>query len=522
VISSTRFDIESGKIGWLRKNLIFDEKIEEPDRILIRTFYLRTNFKIYWDGALIYQSSSNGINRSDRSQPSIITIPVPQQLCFKGKHLISVRFSDFYKVTGLNVSRFELIANPHLRIEEIVWWISNSIFLGVILTCLVLGLVLLWGGEKYRSFIFFTLLCINSMIWIGSRISLPYFNLSTDWIGLVFNYNLISYSLFDVFIFIFISYHLGMPNKLYNISLVTTLCIGYVFLFLFNNELCLLIRDYFFLLFLYLIFLIALEVKKKKKGAVLILLGFTVYSVITTFPYFINIRTHILEIASMTFLLLMIVLSIRQSIKEQVKQQHLLERRADRLETDLLKKSIQPHFIINTLASIKSLAKRNPDSAENLINALAEEFRIINKISTETEIPIKQEIELCEQHLEIMGYRWQAKYQLITSGIEDKIKIPPLIFHTLIENGLTHAFKPKEDGIFWVNCIINNGFIEFNIQNNGSLLEKMENKKETVDDGLGLKYVKARLEERYPGKWEMAYGLNDNKWEVTIKIKRYN
>jgi LytS/YehU family sensor histidine kinase len=121
-----------------------------------------------------------------------------------------------------------------------------------------------------------------------------------------------------------------------------------------------------------------------------------------------------------------------------------------------------------------------------------------------------------------MGYRWQAKYQLITSGIEDKIKIPPLIFHTLIENGLTHAFKPKEDGIFWVNCIINNGFIEFNIQNNGSLLEKMENKKETVDDGLGLKYVKARLEERYPGKWEMAYGLNDNKWEVTIKIKQYN
>jgi LytS/YehU family sensor histidine kinase len=187
------------------------------------------------------------------------------------------------------------------------------------------------------------------------------------------------------------------------------------------------------------------------------------------------------------------------------------------LETDLLRKSIQPHFIINTLASIRSLIKRKPDDAEKLINALAAEYRLINKISSEKEIPISQEIELCESHLELMGYRLEAKYEFIKEKIDYSRKVPPLLFHTLIENGLTHAFIPKEDGKFWLTFHKANNFLEYKLFNNGSLLKEDLNQNE-IEEGTGIKYIKTRLEERYPNKWQMNYGMKNNLWEVVIKI----
>ena len=174
---------------------------------------------------------------------------------------------------------------------------------------------------------------------------------------------------------------------------------------------------------------------------------------------------------------------------------------------------------MNTLASIRSLAKRRPEDAERLINALAAEFRIINAVASEREIGIRQEIELCEQHLQVMGYRWEARYTFIKENIDNSLTVPPLIFHTLIENGLTHAFNPKENGTFRLSVKKENNCVEYTLQNDGSLLEAIgKSPQKEVEEGTGIKYVKTRLEERYPGQWQLGYGLVDSHWEVVITI----
>ena len=130
-----------------------------------------------------------------------------------------------------------------------------------------------------------------------------------------------------------------------------------------------------------------------------------------------------------------------------------------------------------------------------------------------------EEIQLCDYHLKVMGYRWDAKYDFIKQHVPEEQKIPPLILHTLIENGLTHAFKPKENGTFWLTCETQNGTVRYCLRNNGSLLESLAGKPD-IEEGMGLKYVKARLEESYPGKWSLTYGVRDSRWEVIIRIVR--
>ncbi|MCZ7616256.1 MAG: histidine kinase [Ignavibacteriaceae bacterium] len=87
----------------------------------------------------------------------------------------------------------------------------------------------------------------------------------------------------------------------------------------------------------------------------------------------------------------------------------------------MLKKNINPHFVLNTLTSIIAWLRKDSASAIKLIEALAEEFRMINQVSALKLIPITQEIDLCKAHLKIMSYRKGADYNLETMDIDEKI-----------------------------------------------------------------------------------------------------
>jgi len=213
------------------------------------------------------------------------------------------------------------------------------------------------------------------------------------------------------------------------------------------------------------------------------------------------------------------MLSISLQIKEEEKQLEISKIRSARLETELLKKNIQPHFLMNTLLSIKSWMDENPDKAGEIIQALADEFRIINKISDKREIPLRQELQLCETHLELMSARMDLEYKLKTNNIDPDKKIPPMIFHTLIENGITHGFGSESSGTFELACIQNEQKIRYSLRNkiaDRNILIKEEPAE--VSEGMGIKYVRTRLEESYPGKWDLEFGGQNGYWEVNISI----
>jgi sensor histidine kinase YesM len=213
--------------------------------------------------------------------------------------------------------------------------------------------------------------------------------------------------------------------------------------------------------------------------------------------------------------------SISFRIKEQLDKYQEIRLRSQRLETELLKKSIQPHFIMNTLLSIKSWLSKDPAKAEKLIEAFASEFQIINRIASEKEISLDEEIALCRHHLKLMEFRREASYLLTVDNMCMGESIPPMVFHTLIENGLTHAFHPKENGEFHLSCSPNEREIVYRLQNGGSRIKKLaELASEKIEEGLGLRYIKARLEESYPGNWDLSYGINEALWEVRISIYR--
>lgn len=197
---------------------------------------------------------------------------------------------------------------------------------------------------------------------------------------------------------------------------------------------------------------------------------------------------------------------------------------AARLEIELLKKNIQPHFLMNTLASLMEVVETDPATAVTLIDALAEEFRILARMSGERLVPIAQEIALCEAHLRIMSLRRQRPAELRTSGLDPAARVPPALIHTLVENGFTHQ-SPGADArdatVFHLHGETSGRGVRYTFTAPRAAGEATGRESPALGpapDGTGLRYVKARLEESFPGRWTLTAGPVAGSWRTIVEF----
>jgi len=196
----------------------------------------------------------------------------------------------------------------------------------------------------------------------------------------------------------------------------------------------------------------------------------------------------------------------------RIKQESQL--RAARLEIELLKKNIQPHFLMNSINATIMWLSEDPKSAELLLSSLADELRMLQEYSGKSSITLEEEVRLCEAHLQVMSLRHDKKFRLRVKNLDPKEKIPPLIFHTLVENGLTHGFAEREEGVFILARDKRDQSFRYVLSNDGNNTSGSRKS----GSGLGLKYIRTRLQEFYPNRWTLKMGPHARGWATIIEI----
>lgn len=201
----------------------------------------------------------------------------------------------------------------------------------------------------------------------------------------------------------------------------------------------------------------------------------------------------------------------------QIRRQILLQQeatlRSTRLENQLLKRSLQPHFLFNSLMSLQEWIETTPEEAGKFVQSLAEEFRALCKMSGKTLVPIQEELEMCQAHLSIMSYRREAHFWLTTQGLCGDEQVPPAIFHTIIENGLTHGYTNRSSGHFHLEKLLGPKVLEYRLSNDGR-----SEGATGMHHGTGLRYVEAQLEAAFPGRWNMRCEPTAKGWQTCIQL----
>src|SRR6185295_12621950 len=143
------------------------------------------------------------------------------------------------------------------------------------------------------------------------------------------------------------------------------------------------------------------------------------------------------------------VLSVATPIKiwNNARIEHRLEEQEKLLlaaKIEALASQINPHFLFNTLASISSLIRTQPDTARTLITRLSGLLRRLMR-STDHFVTLREELESIDEYLDIESIRFGAQLKVDKQISIDTLEIvvPSMILQPLVENSIKHGLARK-------------------------------------------------------------------------------
>jgi two-component system LytT family sensor kinase len=135
--------------------------------------------------------------------------------------------------------------------------------------------------------------------------------------------------------------------------------------------------------------------------------------------------------------------SVRIQIKLEEQERMLLHARMEALQNQ-----INPHFLFNTLNSVSSLVRFDPDTAREMIIKLANILRRLLNTS-EAFVPLREEVEFIDDYLDIEVVRFgRDKLQVLKELAPDSLDVvvPSMLLQPLVENSIKHGLSSKIEG----------------------------------------------------------------------------
>ena len=174
------------------------------------------------------------------------------------------------------------------------------------------------------------------------------------------------------------------------------------------------------------------------------------------------------------------------------------------LEQQMMRSQMNPHFLFNSLNSIKLYIINNEkENAVYYLNKFSKLIRTILSNSREKEITLKEELETMDLYVNIESIRFSEKinYEVIVGENIDTelIKIPSMILQPFIENAIWHGLSNKVgDKTLKINISRKSkDLIAFEIVDNGigrQKAQEIKDNKVSKQKSIGLKLTKERLQ----------------------------
>lgn len=175
-----------------------------------------------------------------------------------------------------------------------------------------------------------------------------------------------------------------------------------------------------------------------------------------------------------------------------------LESMVKELELKTIKAHINPHFIFNSLNSIRALVDENPQRARKAVTELSNILRSSMQTEKMETVPLERELLIIRDYLALESMRFEDRLRVEYDIDEDTLNqpVPPMMLQTLVENAIKHGISHQISGGFVkVISAFTGNYHTLVVQNTGEL-----NPSEESQDGFGLSSTTNRLNLLYGSK----------------------
>lgn len=210
--------------------------------------------------------------------------------------------------------------------------------------------------------------------------------------------------------------------------------------------------------------------------------------------------------------------SVRIQIKLEEQERLLLHARMEALQNQ-----INPHFLFNTLNSISSLVRFDPDMAREMIFKLATILRRLLNTS-EAFAPLREEFEFIDNYLDIEVVRFGRDKLHVVKELDPAsldVVVPSMLLQPLVENSIKHGLSPKvEGGSIFLRSRVTNSRLIIEVEDDGVGMggAQLEESSSWAGMGIGMANISERLQVLYGDTARMTIDSHEGKGTL-IRIR---
>jgi two-component system LytT family sensor kinase len=167
-------------------------------------------------------------------------------------------------------------------------------------------------------------------------------------------------------------------------------------------------------------------------------------------------------------------------------------------KVEALKSQINPHFLFNTLASVSSLIRQQPETAREVIQKLSGLLRKLMNTHVQF-VTLREELAAIDEYLDIEVIRFGSRLSVRKSIAPDTVDviIPSLLLQPLVENCIKHGFARKVGpGTITIRSWREEGHVMIEVADDGLGISD-ERLADALSSGIGLSNVNERLRVLY-------------------------
>ncbi|MFT3980485.1 MAG: histidine kinase [Ferruginibacter sp.] len=154
-------------------------------------------------------------------------------------------------------------------------------------------------------------------------------------------------------------------------------------------------------------------------------------------------------LAMNAFILILIELVLLRERKTSVESENTLLKLAhSEARNALLQRQLNPHFLFNSLSTLRSLTKRNTADAELYIDKLSNMLRFSIHNSVKSLVSLGEEIAFCQYYLDLQKMRFGDAIRFsidVPAGLKEETRLPTFSLQLLVENAIKHNVLTREN-----------------------------------------------------------------------------
>ena len=192
----------------------------------------------------------------------------------------------------------------------------------------------------------------------------------------------------------------------------------------------------------------------------------------------------------------------QRDLQAQQRRTLRAETLAREAQLDMLRYQLNPHFLFNTLNTLRALIGDDDRRAKRIVTELSDFLRYSLLDLNAPTVPLREEVDVTRTYLAIEKIRFEDRLQ-VEVDVDPSVAsrpVPPFLVHSLVENAVKHgmATSPRPLRIRLEATPTDDGF-QIEVANTGHLSDPSS----TIalpSNGIGLQNVRQRLDQLFPDR----------------------